>query len=97
MGSSLTCRLRRGWLVTAAARDQPAAVLGEIDAPGAFSARRTAPVGDLSPAASLRLSRSWSDEVIQGFPAVGAAAVGVDDAEDYGEDGIGEEAGAFPA
>lgn len=40
-------RLDRGTTVIAAARERLAAVLGEVTAPGAFSARRTAPVDDL--------------------------------------------------
>ena len=38
-----------------------------------------------------------SEELVQGFPAAGAAAVGVDHPEDYGDHGVGEDAGAFPA
>jgi len=44
MDSAAPFPMRR---VTGPARDRLAAVLGEIEAPGAFSARRTAPVDDL--------------------------------------------------
>jgi hypothetical protein len=37
------------------------------------------------------------DELVQGLPAAAAAVVGVDDAEDQGDHGIGEDADAFPA